>query len=84
MPCPCRKTPATTSSPSRGVVNHPVCYEIARQSLLKALGEEHTTTLPASMGAESFAILAAYYPSYYGAVGGGACRQGWHRCQNLL
>lgn len=61
---------------SRGVVNHPVCYEIAKRSLLKTLGEEHIFTHPATMGAESFAILGAYYPSYYGSVGAGNPEKG--------
>ncbi len=61
---------------SRGVVNHPVCYEIAKRSLIKTLGQEHIFTHPATMGAESFAILAAYYPSYYGSVGAGNPEKG--------
>ena len=61
---------------SRGVVNHPVCYEIAKRSLLNTLGEEHIAHPVAAMGAESFAILAAYYPSYYGTVGAGNPEKG--------
>lgn len=61
---------------SRGVVNHPVCYEIAKRSLLSVLGPEHIHSHPAAMGAESFAILGAYYPSYYGSVGAGNPEKG--------
>lgn len=54
---------------SRGVVNHSVCYEIAKTAITKALGQEHVCTSSASMGAESFAIPAAFYPSFYGSIG---------------
>lgn len=48
---------------TRGVINHPVCCDIARKALADIIGAEHITETQPTMGAESFSILSAYYPS---------------------
>lgn len=61
---------------SRGVINHPVCYEIAREAISAVIGEENVIAPDPAMGAESFAILAAYYPSFYASIGAGDPEKG--------
>lgn len=48
---------------TRGVINHPVCCDIARTALEGVIGAENITVTEPTMGAESFSILSAYFPS---------------------
>ena len=48
---------------NRGAINHPVCCNIIRNSLAPIIGKENIVQTLPSMGAESFSVLSAYYPS---------------------
>lgn len=61
---------------SRGAINDATCYEIAKSAVTKALGAECIRRTEPSMGAESFSVLATYYPSFYAALGAGNPEKG--------
>ncbi|WP_059049510.1 M20 metallopeptidase family protein [Paenibacillus senegalimassiliensis] len=57
------------SGPSLPVVTQEQCYEIARDAVSAALGEDYVTVKKRSLGTESFATLTAYYPGVAANVG---------------
>ncbi len=59
------------SGPGIPVFNHPQCVELARESVIDALGEEHLEQGAPTMGSESFRVLARRYPSVIGHLGVG-------------
>ena len=63
--------PVKRAGGTRGSINNEVCYEIAKSAMTKILGADNIVTHQPSMGAESFSILASYYPSFYASLGGG-------------
>lgn len=68
--------PVGKGSMTRGVINNPVCYEIAKQAIGAVIGGENIREHEPTMGAESFSILSAYYPSFYASTGGGNPEKG--------
>lgn len=48
---------------TRGVINNPQCTDLAKTALAQVIGAENVVTCEPTMGAESFSILSAYYPS---------------------
>ena len=57
------------SGPNRNIVNHPVCYDIAKQAVTAAIGQEHVAEGELGLGGESFSTLTTYYPGIMGHVG---------------
>ena len=57
------------SGPTRNMVNHPVAYRIATESIGAAIGKERVVAGELSLGGESFSTLTAYYPSIMAHVG---------------
>jgi len=55
--------------PTRNMVNHPVAYQIATESIGAAIGVERIVPGELSLGGESFSTLTAYYPSIMAHVG---------------
>lgn len=54
---------------NRGVINDATCCDIARHAIGAVIGHENICQHEPTMGAESFAILAAYYPSVIAFLG---------------
>ena len=63
--------PVEKGGMSRGVYNHPVCCGIAQKALGAVIGKENIVDYEPTMGAESFSILSAYYPSIIAFTGTG-------------
>lgn len=61
---------------SRSVINNPVCCDIAREALGNIIGKENVVETEPTMGAESFSILTAYYPSVMAMIGVGNPEKG--------
>lgn len=59
------------SGPTRGVVNDPVCAELARTAIGNVIGQDGVVSQEPTMGGESFSVLCAYYPSVMATVGVG-------------
>ena len=57
--------PVTRNAVSRGVINSPVCCDIAKQAIGAAIGQDKVLEGDRTMGAESFAVLSTYYPSVF-------------------
>ena len=55
--------------PTRNMVNHPVAYRIATESIGAAIGQERVVPGELSLGGESFSTLTSYYPSIMAHVG---------------
>ena len=68
--------PVKSNAGNRGVINHQVCYEIAKKAVGDVIGHENICEHEPTMGAESFSILSAYYPSFYASTGGGNPEKG--------
>ena len=52
-------------------INDATCTQIAREAVGAIIGPENITVQEATMGHESYSILAAYYPSVMCALGAG-------------
>ena len=65
-----------SGGPTRPTVNNITCYELARKAISEALGEQAIVVGEPSMGAESFAHLAATFPSCYARLGTGNPEKG--------
>ena len=61
---------------NRGVINHPVCCNILRDALAPIIGKENIVETQPTMGAESFSVLSAYYPSVMVSTGVGNPEKG--------
>lgn len=57
------------TGPSFPIYNEPLTSQIAEKAAEKVVGAKHLTTVPVSMGSESFATLAAFYPSSFLRLG---------------
>ena len=57
------------TGPSLPLVSNETCAEIGRKALMEALGADAVVVSEPSMGSESFATLAAYYPSVMARIG---------------
>ena len=55
--------PVRSRAGNRAVMNHPVCCDIIRKALVPLIGAENVIETTPTMGAESFSVLSAYYPS---------------------
>lgn len=55
--------PVRSKAGNRAVMNHPVCCDIIRKALVPLIGAENVIETTPTMGAESFSVLSAYYPS---------------------
>ncbi len=55
--------------PTPALINNTQCFEMARDSVSRALGAEHVHELPPKMGSESMAEVQLYYPGCYGYLG---------------
>ena len=55
--------PVRSRAGNRAVMNHPVCCDIIRKALVPLIGAENVIETMPTMGAESFSVLSAYYPS---------------------
>lgn len=55
--------PVSSKAGNRAVMNHPVCCDIIRKALVPLIGAENVIETTPTMGAESFSVLSAYYPS---------------------
>lgn len=61
--------PVGRGSMTRGVINNADCCDIAREALGRVIGKENVVEMEPTMGAESFSILSAYYPSVMALIG---------------
>ena len=68
--------PVAKSTLTRGVINHPQCTSLARTALGAVIGAKNVITTEPTMGAESFSILSAYYPSVMVFTGVGNPKKG--------
>lgn len=68
--------PVGNGGMTRGVINNPTCCHIARDALGKVIGKENVVETEPTMGAESFSILSAYYPSVMAMLGVGNPEKG--------
>ena len=59
------------SGPTRGVINDPVCTQLAIEAVSSVIGQNAVVSNEPSMGGESFSVLSAYYPSVMATVGVG-------------
>lgn len=57
------------AGPTRNIVNHPVCYDIAKEAVIAAIGQDHVAEGELGLGGESFSTLTTYYPGIMGHVG---------------
>lgn len=72
----CEIIKLVSGGPTRPTVNNITCYELARKAISEALGEQAVVEDEPAMGAESFAHLAAIYPSCYARLGTGNPERG--------
>ena len=70
------KNPVRSSAGNRAVMNHPVCCDIIRKALTPIIGAENIVESIPTMGAESFSVLSAYYPSVMVLTGVGNPEKG--------
>jgi len=68
--------PVRKAAMTRGVINNPQCCDLLRTALADVIGKDNVTTSNPSMGAESFSILSAYYPSVMVSLGVGNPEKG--------
>ena len=57
------------NGPTLSTIVNEQCYEIAKQSVGNAIGQERVIMPDAKMSTESFAMYAAYFPAMFGFVG---------------
>ena len=70
------KNPVRSGVGNRAVMNHPVCCDIIRKALTPLIGAENVIETVPTMGAESFSVLSAYYPSVMVLTGVGNPEKG--------
>jgi len=70
------KNPVRSRAGNRAVMNHPVCCRIIRNALTPLIGAENVIETDPTMGAESFSVLSAYYPSVMVLTGVGNPEKG--------
>ena len=72
----CEIIKLVSGGPTHPTVNNATCYELAQKAVVSVLGEEAIVPGEPAMGAESFSLLSAAYPSFYALLGCGNPEKG--------